>query len=409
MVKFLPVWKWIQRTPVQGATLLLSLQVALVAHAATPEMGDPSQGQSLFATKGCVQCHSVRGAGGRIGPDLGRTTAKRSFFEIASGMWNHSRGMEAKIRELRMVRPNFSGDELKDLIAFVYFLNYFDEPGDPKIGKTLFTEKHCVQCHRLEGQGGRVGPSLETIPRGASPLRIAQGLWNHGAAMVTSMQSRGLDVPQFQGSEIIDLFAYIRSQGERHEVKEFQSAGDPARGHQLFDNKGCSRCHAVFGEESEIGPDLGSTELRGSVTQIAGRMWNHWPAMAGAMQALDMPLPRFEEQDLSDLLAYVFVSRYGGSSGDQERGLQVYRDKGCAFCHGLDGEGTEGPPLRQVTPNADAASIAQRMWNHAPEMWSEMGNHQIPWPRFEPQELADLLTFMTLAWADELQNAQDQK
>jgi mono/diheme cytochrome c family protein len=362
------------------------------------DMGDPVRGQALFASKGCVDCHAVRGAGGRIGPDLGRTAAKDSFFEIAVGMWNHSVGMEEKIRELRKVRPVFEGAELRDLVGFVYFLNYFDEPGDARTGKILFTEKHCIQCHRVEGEGGREGPNLESLPRGVAPLRIAQGLWNHGPEMVGSMRRMGLNVPQFRGAEIIDLFAYLRSRGRAREAREFQSAGDPTAGARLFESKGCSRCHEVFGDEREIGPDLGRMEFGGSVTQIAGRMWNHWPAMVEAMEMLEMRFPTFEEEELADLLAWVFVSRYAGPKGDPARGKEIYRAEGCAFCHGLDGEGTLGPPLEQVTPGAQSEEIVQRMWNHAPEMWGEMGEHQIEWPRFEPLQLADLLAFLRTAW-----------
>ncbi len=386
------------RSAIAAIALFVTGLVAALPLAAQMGMGDPIRGQVLFASKGCVDCHAIRGAGGRIGPDLGRTAAKDSFFEIASGMWNHSVGMEEKIRELRRVRPVFEDTELRDLVAFVYFLNYFDEPGDAKTGKILFTEKHCVQCHRVEGEGGREGPSLESLPRGVSPLRIAQGLWNHGPEMVSSMRRRGLNVPQFRGAEIIDLFAYLRSQGQAREAREFQSAGDPGAGERLFAAKGCSRCHAVFGDEGEIGPDLGRMEFGGSVTQIAGRMWNHWPAMVEAMDMLEMRFPTFEEEELADLLAYVFVSRYAGTKGDPVRGREIYRAEGCAFCHGLDGEGTLGPPLEQVTPGSDSEEIIQRMWNHAPEMWGEMGEHQIEWPRFEAHQLADLLSFLRTAW-----------
>lgn len=380
------------------APWLIFLLPIAAASAAELEMGDPIRGQTLFAAKSCVSCHAVRGAGGRIGPDLGRTEAKSSFAEITAGMWNHSVGMDAKINELRMVRPTFEDDELKDLVTFVYFLNYFDEPGDPRFGKILFTEKHCIQCHRVGGEGGTAGPSLEDLPRGVSPLRIAEGLWNHGSAMLASMRRRGLDLPQFRGTEILDIIAFLRSQGTGRVAREFESPGDPERGKRVFTAKGCAQCHGVFGDEPEIGPDLGSEELRGSVTQIAGRMWNHWPAMAEAMEALELPLPTFRQGELADLLAYIFVSRYAGQPGDPEKGKIVYTDLGCAFCHGLDGEGTLGPPLQQVTPGAAREQIAQIMWNHAPEMWDEMGLHQIPWPRFEAQELADLLTFLVAAW-----------
>ena len=113
---------------------------------------------------------------------------------------------------------------------------------------------------------------------------------------------------------------------------------------------------------------------------------------------LEMRFPTFKEGELADVLAYVFVSRYAGTQGDPLRGKEIYRAQGCAFCHGLDGEGTLGPPLEQVTPGAESEEIVQRMWNHAPEMWGEMGEHQIEWPRFDPYQLADLLSFMRTAW-----------
>jgi mono/diheme cytochrome c family protein len=377
---------------------LLVLLPLAAASAADLEMGDPIRGQALFAAKSCVSCHAVRGAGGRVGPDLGRTEAKSSFFEIAAGMWNHSVGMARKTEELRMVRPAFKDDELKDLITFVYFLNYFDEPGDPRFGKILFTEKHCIQCHRVGGEGGTAGPSLESLPRGVAPLSIAEGLWNHGSAMLTSMRRQGLDVPQFRGTEILDIFAYIRSQGQGRVAREFESPGDPVRGKRVFRAKGCAHCHGVFSDERQIGPDLGREDLQGSVTQIAGRMWNHWPAMAEAMEDLGLPLPTFRHGELADLFAYIFVSRYAGRPGDPEQGRSAYTELGCAFCHGLDGEGTLGPPLQQTTPGVAKEQIAQDMWNHAPAMWEEMGLHQIPWPRFEEQELQDLLAFLVGAW-----------
>lgn len=360
--------------------------------------GDPIQGQSLFVAKGCVSCHALRGAGGRIGPDLGRTAVKGSFYEIAAGMWNHAAVMDEKMREFRVTRPSFERSEFADLLAFLYFLNYFDEPGDPRVGKVLFAQKHCIQCHSLGGVGGSTGPRLDTLPRGIPPLKVAQGLWNHGPVMVPAIRRMGLDVPEFREREIIDLFAYLRSQGQRQAARAFRSAGDPERGKRLFGEKACARCHAVFGKGPDIGPDLGRSELRGSVTQLAGRMWNHWPAMSEAMGALGMAPPTFKEEELADVFAYLFISRYDGRPGDRERGSAVFRKKGCAGCHGEDGEGGVGPGLRGVTTGEAKERIVQRMWNHAPRMWGEMGARQIPWPRLEADELAGLLAFLADGW-----------
>jgi len=368
--------------------------------------GDPTEGQAVFQDKGCVRCHAVRGAGGRIGPDLGRKVVQGSFFEIAAGMWNHSPAMREKMEEFHVNRATFEGDELSDLTAFLYFLKYFDEPGDPRVGKTLFSEKHCIQCHEVEREGGGPGPRLDALPRSASPLRIARDLWNHGAGMVTAMQMQGLVVPSFEGEEIIDLMAYLRSQGVRTTTREFQSPGDPDAGQRLFDSKGCSRCHAIFGARM-MGPDLGREELRGSVTQIAGRMWNHWSDMAEGMKSLGMARPQFEEDELADLFAYIFIARYQGEAGDVRSGESIYREKGCATCHRPDGTGEVGPPLADITTGAAKEDIMQRMWNHGPAMWDEMAEGRVSWPRFEASELRDLLSFLISAWAGESQTAEE--
>ena len=363
----------------------------------SPGFGDPARGQSLFVSKGCVNCHAVRGAGGRIGPDLGRISVKGSFYDIASSMWNHSLVMGDKMKEFNLVRPSFSGDELADLLAFLYFLNYFDEPGDPRSGKVLFIQKHCIQCHSIGHEGGKAGPRLDKLPRGTSPLRIAQDLWNHGPAMVPAIRRMGLDMPKFNGNEILDLFAYLRSQGERQSAREFRSAGDPGRGRQLFQDKGCVRCHGVLSKGSGIGPDLGRAELRGSVTQLAGRMWNHWPAMSEAMGSMGMATPTFKGDELGDVFAFLFVSRYTGQTGDLARGWKAYQEKGCSTCHGPKGGGGIGPSLKGFKAESKE-QMMQRMWNHAPQMWTKMESRQIPWPRLDSGDLAGMMALVADGW-----------
>lgn len=375
------------------AALALAFPIGAVLLESGDTFGDPARGQRLFAEKGCVRCHAVRGAGGRIGPDLGRKM-RGSYFAIASSMWNHSQGMAGKMEEYRMRRPQFEEDELSDLISFLYFLNYFDEPGDPRAGKLLFREKHCVRCHQLGEEGGASGPPLDRIPRGASPLRIAAALWNHGPAMIAAIEEAGLEVPVFEGSEIIDLFAFVRSQGDRQSALRFQSSGDPARGAEAFAAKGCDACHGIFADGEGIGPDLGRMELRGSVTQIAGRMWNHWPEMARSMAEAGMSVPVFAEDELLDLFAHVYTARYQGEAGDPGRGEAVYGGKGCAVCHGGGGTGDPAPSLRDRLAGADREEIMQRMWNHAPAMDAKLAEKNLSWVRLDAAELADLLAYL---------------
>jgi mono/diheme cytochrome c family protein len=219
--------------------------------------------------------------------------------------------------------------------------------------------------------------------------------------MVSAMKGAGLEVPVFKDQEIIDLIAYLRSNGQRQDRRRFQSPGDPGRGAVLFRTKGCQRCHEVFGEDEELGPDLGRAELRGSVTQIAARMWNHWTVMANAMLALDMQVPQFDEGDLADLFSYIFILRYDGLEGDATAGEQVYLDKRCSTCHGRQGEGDVGPPLAQSTILEQKEDFMQRMWNHAPGMQEMMQENKISWPHFEGDDLTDLFAFLASDKAEE--------
>ena len=52
----------------------------------SPILGDASAGESLFRSKGCANCHQIRGQGGKLGPDLGNLGAMRSGAQIREGI-----------------------------------------------------------------------------------------------------------------------------------------------------------------------------------------------------------------------------------------------------------------------------------------------------------------------------------
>ena len=68
--------------------------------AAADFSADSARGRQLFETLSCVQCHSVNGKGGSIGPDLGRIV-DRGFTpaSLAATMWNHAPAMWAAMRQ----------------------------------------------------------------------------------------------------------------------------------------------------------------------------------------------------------------------------------------------------------------------------------------------------------------------
>lgn len=66
--------------------------IAYLRSVATPKRsagGDRAKGEKLFfGSGGCSQCHMVKGAGGRLGPDLSRVGASRSGSYLAESIRN---------------------------------------------------------------------------------------------------------------------------------------------------------------------------------------------------------------------------------------------------------------------------------------------------------------------------------
>src|SRR3990172_116104 len=170
---------------------------------------NPLAGSRVFGTKGCAKCHAVNGVGGTVGPDLGRIARSRSFYDLASAMWNHLPRMVEQMAQQGVTRPQLKMQETADLIGFLYTLNYFDAPGNPEVGARYFAEKRCITCHQVSGSGGVVGGSLDFFKKFGSPLFVAAALWNHGPQMMEAMKSQGLERPAFIGPELHDLLAYL--------------------------------------------------------------------------------------------------------------------------------------------------------------------------------------------------------
>lgn len=60
---------------------------SMAAGSAAAAAGDPQRGRALFEGKGeCTNCHSVRGAGSRLGPDLTSIGALRRAAELESSL-----------------------------------------------------------------------------------------------------------------------------------------------------------------------------------------------------------------------------------------------------------------------------------------------------------------------------------
>lgn len=82
--------------------------------------------------------------------------------------------------------------------------------------------------------------------------------------------------------------------------------GNPQAGRQVYVKKGCGSCHAIKGIGGTGGPDLGRPpKEHRTMSQYAGILWNHAPAMRQAMQERRIPWKPFEGPEMPDLIAYI--------------------------------------------------------------------------------------------------------
>ncbi len=83
---------------------------------------DAARGRKLFASKGCVVCHSINGIGGEDARPLDASTMTMPMnpFEFAARMWRGAEAMIALQREELGEPIQLTGQELADIIAFVH-------------------------------------------------------------------------------------------------------------------------------------------------------------------------------------------------------------------------------------------------------------------------------------------------
>ena len=361
---------------------------------------DPLSGRLLFVNKGCVQCHGIAGSGPSIGPSLGEGSFGGSFLELGASLWNHAPGMSVTFEVAGFEWPEISEEETTELLAFLYFIDYLGRPGVASAGERVCEDQGCVVCHLVGGGAADVGPDLGELQRFASPFYVAQEIWNHGPSMLSSMRELGMPAPSFGVGDLADLSAFVRREAQAGSQERLLFApGNPNRGRALFSEKGCTTCHGEGARGGSGGPDLGELELHRSAESIAGTMWNHALEMRDSMRRRGVGWPSFAQNELADLISFLYFLPFADLPGNPDRGSEVFRDRSCVACHsggGLsgDGSGQSGPELAGGGVASSPAALVSAMWNHAPMMKTMILGEGLPWPELSGADLRDMKAFL---------------
>lgn len=358
--------------------------------------GDAKAGWQTFFSKNCINCHSIWGKGGHVGPDLGRAKmAPFSAARLATTMWNHIPQMHAKMEEYHIPFTKLTLAEMSNLYAFLYFIQYLDEPGNVLAGREILVSKGCGQCHRVSDtdKGGGIGLDVTKWSPFINPIIMADKMWSHAPAMKALMRRKGIKWPELTGVDLVNIIAYVQSLGTGGE-DEYLMPGSPIKGEELFTKKNCIQCH-----EAGLAPQTPKIEIAKdafpqTLAEMAMKMWSHFPVMLQAMQSREIEQPRLTAQEMADLIAYLFAVRSTDPEGDPALGAEVFMQNRCPSCH-VSGEdvNTKAPSLKQMKRNVTPIAMATQLWRSSGVMQEQMAENGIPWPTLTEKEMVDLISF----------------
>ena len=252
-------------------------------------------------------------------------------------------------------------------------------------GERLFQSEGCIQCHSVDGKGGKIAPDLgKRIDRNYTPALLASVMWNHAPVMWAAMDRQGIRTSAIDEQGAADLFAYF------YAARFFDKPGDAARGKRLFASKHCAECHGIGESRAEGAKAVIGWESLGHPILLAEAMWNHAANMRQAFADRKVAWPEITGQDLSDILVYLRNlpgTRQRGArleAGSSEDGKALFESKGCIGCH--TGKLALPPRLRGKT----LTDIAVDMWDHAPKM------AKVP-PKLDLGEMRQIVSYL---WAE---------
>ena len=362
---------------------------------AIPE--DPTKGGQLFVSKGCARCHALKGEEGKVGPDLGKIDLGDTQLNLAAKIWNHAPSMITAMERTGMIRSTLTGQEFAEISAYLYFLRFLDEPGNPTKGRSVYAEKGCFLCHPSSGKGREGASGLDRFPKNASPAFLSQAIWNHCLDMIVRMVEIGMKWPKFWDQEMMDLLEYIKTNAKGADEIAFSKPPNPKEGKQIFTSKGCFQCHSIRGEGTRGGVDLAETAEASytSLTRIASSMWNKGPTVLVRIAQTQCGIPKFTSKEMADLLAYLYFLHFMDPPGNRANGERIFSTIGCSQCHTREGKSGNLTYIDLSKYEATAETeIVASMWNHSKEIQRAVGEQNMPWPQFVEGEMADLLEFI---------------
>ncbi len=383
-----------------------------------------ARGKALMRRSGCLGCHSYRGRGGVLGPDLTHEGDKEvhdfDYSHVPPGVehtpyqWFVQHFLDPGAVSPGSIMPGMglAEEDARALAAYMLSLKAPDVPpryrpapaggrGEPADGRTLY-ELFCIACHGRDLDSGQV-PAIRT-PSLSNPDFLDVAGDDYLYAIIRNGRS-GTNMPAWgaeQGGGLSDgeigrLVAYLRSRQAAGPELDLVSArrGNPDFGRALYRGN-CATCHGQEGEGG-IGTRLNSAD---TLALLADAMLAQ--TIAEGRPGTGMPAWKdLDTRDLSDLLAFLrswqgggaepkAVEAYVASGRARPRvGRSLYRAH-CQACHGRKGEGLIGPSLDkpEFLGRVPDSYLVHAIRDGRP------GTAMPAWRQFQAEDIGDLVAWL---------------
>jgi len=174
------------------ARLLLGATIATAALAGftgcdLQENADLDNGEQLFTQK-CGTCHALTGAGttATVGPNLDTAFAasrasgmdQDTIEGVVESQISNPRPASPEQTDVYMPANLVEGDDLTDVAAYVASIAGVPGIEPPEFVAPEFFATNCGGCHTLgqAGTTGTVGPNLDQVLPGKSPMQISEDI-----------------------------------------------------------------------------------------------------------------------------------------------------------------------------------------------------------------------------------------
>jgi len=182
-----------------------------------------ARGKALWDRNNCMGCHTILGEGAYYAPELTKVHTRRGP-DFIRAMLRDPEAMYPGQR--RMVKYDFTPEQIDDLVAFFEWIGKMDLNGFPPtpdlmqvalpaggtvtsvVDRPQVFNQMCVACHALGGQGGVVGPALDGVGSRYDAAYISRWLKD---PIAVKPDSRMPKLPLTDG-QIDELVAFLSHQ-----------------------------------------------------------------------------------------------------------------------------------------------------------------------------------------------------